>query len=399
MKQSCGRIEKTETPALPPGRSGAGKKEATKMKKGICALLLLAMLFSMGMTHAALGEAAKDIYSEKMDYTVRDSGHPTAFDSRGAVIIYVKKAGYVPNLVINRRDGQLNNPVNYLNNVWREYMEDTYGDSVGTNPCRQVEIGGKTLYMARYHYTANGNGLILMVSIERRTDGDVEYQVKYQEGKYEDVEALLDATVRSYHPGKPAAAEKKEKTSGRVMEPLPADADPDNGVFRAALEDRDKIYENGFFTAALYLEDRYDASDVEGIRAGDQILVAGKTLTVKQVVPHGEEGFEIYPEEDFFSYCAFRPTGDGAYTALVDDWTPCTFVARKRVMMPLPYATAIYEVSGGEEPEKQDTDAFIGKLVKTDSTEYYNQYNTTATFEKGTLTKLVCADYPAGPTE
>ncbi|MBR1710233.1 MAG: hypothetical protein IJ719_15630 [Clostridia bacterium] len=113
--------------------------------------------------------------------------------------VYAEHPGYVPFAFVSRRPTKFNDPVNYLNNVYREYMENSY-DSVGTNPCQQVEIGGKSLYCAQYHYTTGGNQLVLLRAIEIRNDGDVEYGAKFIEGKSESALAVLDTIVRYYQP-------------------------------------------------------------------------------------------------------------------------------------------------------------------------------------------------------
>ena len=46
----------------------------------------------------------------------------------------------------------------------------------------------------------------------------------------------------------------------RPLEPDPDKTDLNNGEFRLTITDPDQVDRGGYFTASLYLEDRYDAS-------------------------------------------------------------------------------------------------------------------------------------------
>lgn len=371
------------------------------MKKTIAVLLALLLCCACaGGTLAEEQASDTELYSPGMGFVTRiPKGCPVEYHDDGSFIVYAKKRGYVPYVEIIRRNGQLSSPVNYLNNLYREYMEEKYDNRVGTNPARETEIGGKTLYMAQYHYTAGENQLVLMLCIERRTDGDVEYHAKFQEGRQSDIDGILDALVRNYTL-RPEEAGLPE-TTGRVITPLPlpADVDAGNGEFRIGLEDLNQIVPSGYFTAALYLQDRYRAEDIESLQAGDQVTVNGTALTVTRVVTHQEkENYEIYTAEDVFEYCAFwRAEEDGTYLALVDDWTPCTLVARQKITLPLPDAAVFYSVPGGDDPKREDTDEFLARLSEYEGKDYYNPYNTWGTLKDGVLTEVYSASYPYGP--
>ena len=179
------------------------------MKQLFC--IALAFLLLCGcLSVAAADEALKDVHCEEQGFSTKApvDKHVEWEDGVG-LCISVEEAGYVPYVAIYRRPEKLKNPVNFLNNVYREYMENRYGDSVGTNPCKSYEIGGKTLYAAQYHYEVNGNQLCLALMIEVRDDGDVEYHAKFVEGKGEAALAVLDTAVRYYQPDAAANVEKE----------------------------------------------------------------------------------------------------------------------------------------------------------------------------------------------
>ena len=93
-------------------------------------------------------------------------------------------------------------PQGYLNNTYREFLEEKYpNDSVGINPAKTREIGGKeligalyTLYNKEYDLTTYQLQLI-----EIRDGGDVEYIAMYSpEDDEETVMKTLDTIVANY---------------------------------------------------------------------------------------------------------------------------------------------------------------------------------------------------------
>ena len=182
------------------------------MKRILC-LLLTAAVLSGVVFCAALAEAPLvTVHCDEQHFSLSIPADKTAYwEEDVGMRVSVGTPGYVPYIAVYRRPENLKNPVNYLNNVYREYMENRYDNNVGTNPCTQYDIGGKTLYAANYHYVANGNQLVLTLMVETREDGDVEYHAKYQEGKAEEALAVLDTVVRYYQPdGAETAAEEAD---------------------------------------------------------------------------------------------------------------------------------------------------------------------------------------------
>jgi len=304
--------------------------------------------------------------------------------------VSVEEPGYVPYIAVYRRPTKLNDPVNFLNNVYREYMENRYDNSVGTNPCRSVEIGGKTLYSATYHYQANGNQLCLTLMIEVREDGDVEYHAKYAEGAGEPTMAVLDTVVRFYQPdGTPTDALRPIDRSGQAI-------DTAQGCYWARLSELDRIMDGGYFTLSLYTEDVYPAEKIEALRPGNAVRVFERTFTVDALKAYEDGSLELIPREKFDGYIAFLKEDDG-YTALVNDRAAVTFLANFRVMLPLSNDFTFSWVTGAEESAVYDADAFIDLAGNPETSPVFSQYNTMVQFRDGMLTMLLHADYPADP--
>ena len=118
--------------------------------------------------------------------------------------IYYGDVGAAPCVIIHRRpmDGKFNNPQNYLNNIYREFLEEKYegdGGSVGTNPASTWNIGGKDLIGARYFIRIGDVAVTQVLLIDVRDEGDVEYLVIYRgEGEEKQVMDALNAAVANY---------------------------------------------------------------------------------------------------------------------------------------------------------------------------------------------------------
>ena len=180
------------------------------MKRMISFMLALLMLCICAAAPAYAAEELTYVHCDEQSFSLRIPADKTAYwEENVGMCVSVGAPGYVPYVSVFRRPEKLKNPVNYLNNVYREYMEGRYNNNVGTNPCANYDIGGKTLYAANYHYEANGNKLVLTLMIETRDDGDVEYIAKYQEGKAEAALAVLDTVVRYYQPDEAETAQEK----------------------------------------------------------------------------------------------------------------------------------------------------------------------------------------------
>ena len=117
--------------------------------------------------------------------------------------IYLDVPGYPPYVLIHRRpaDGKFKDPENYLNNIYREFLENKYegnGASVGTNPAAIREVGGKQLIGARYTIQSGNYETIQLQLIEIRDLGDVEYTAMFDPSEEEMVMKALNAAVANY---------------------------------------------------------------------------------------------------------------------------------------------------------------------------------------------------------
>ena len=179
------------------------------MKRAFCVTLMMLLLCGALIPAAGADGALAEVYCEAQDFSTKYPADAQAgWEEGNGLRIWLNGPGYVPNVLIWRRapEKKFNNPVNYLNNVYREHMEEQYNNDVGTNPCQQVEMGGKTVYLARYHYKANGNSLCMTRVIEIREAGDVEYAAKYPENDPDAALAALENAVRYYGEGSNAGA-------------------------------------------------------------------------------------------------------------------------------------------------------------------------------------------------
>lgn len=428
--------------------------------KRIMMLLLMALLCCM-LAGGAYAENGVTVHCDQQGFSLTIPGDKTAtWEENTGYQVFVEHAGYIPYVIVYRRtlENKFKNPVNYLNNTYREYMEDQYSN-VGTNPCKKSEIGGKSLYGASYHYEVNGTKLVLRVMIEQREDGDVEYSAKYIEGKGDATLSLLDTIVATYQPdgaktedtktgdtkaentrthntelfksveslleaskqqepepepksdllssvekllnAQNAGSTKDVQSSQRteeIVEPrsVSSDVNTTNGVYWVRIDDAEKIYEGGFFTASLYLQDIYDANKIESLHSGSQVRVNGIAYTVSSVVDHGEDGIEIYTEEEIDGYLVFKKEISG-YLAVMNDWTAATHMNDFKVMMPLPYNFSFAWISGGGEAEVYDADGFVSLMTNSEAAPTLNQYNTMISFQDGLAMMIIHTDYPLGP--
>ena len=186
----------------------------------------------------------------------------------------------------------------------------------------------------------------------------------------------------------------------RPLENEQDDIDLKNGTFCLTVKDADKVFSGGWFTASLFLEDHYDAKQIEALAPGDTVLVNGKTWTVREVVTHESDtpgqvdAYEIYTEEENDGYIVFSHAGDGCYRCITDDWTPVSPVGDVRVALPLPDR---FEYLSEEADAPGNMDTFVDALEMYGDS--FVAYNTVCTFEDGMLVRVIHASYPAGPAE
>ena len=186
------------------------------MKRLISLILTIALLLAAMLSCAAAEGGFTDTVCKEQNFSVRIPADATAEfdkDSEG-LTIYTDKAGYIPYVIVRRRPMEMkfNNPTDYLNNTYREYIENKYGsDSLGMNPAKTWEFGGKELIGAKYMFRVSGYTVVQLQLIDVRPDGDVEYTVKYLEGDEEATLAATNEAVRSYQETDIAAQPAEEK--------------------------------------------------------------------------------------------------------------------------------------------------------------------------------------------
>ncbi len=384
------------------------------MKKMLAIILVLGLLCGIaapGGTEAE--ESLADFVCEVGSFSVKIPSEAVAvYEENSGLVIYPLKQGYIPYVIVARRpvDMKFNNPTNYLNNVYREFVENRFGDdSLGMSPARSWEMGGKQLLGAQYRYRIGATVVTHLQLIEIRNGGDVEYTAKFYEG-YEDITmAALDAAVRYYQETDSPAVPEEEPTAkpapagnaAKVIKPLDLSGmkpDTGSGTYHARLTDTDRIANGGFFTVELYQQDQYLLSEINALLPGDQVQVNGKQWTVASLKETEDGQCEMYVREETYSYFVFQKDTDTTCTILVDDWSPCTLIGSEKIMLPLPYAFA-FVWSGGDDAQIYDADAFIKLIQDGETVAEMNPYNTAVSFSGGLLTIVSHSDYPPGPDE
>ena len=194
------------------------------MKKLLAAFLALALLAALMLSAASAEEGYTDYVCEEQSFSTKiPLGGTSGYDETSKGLkIYLDVPGYIPFVIVSRRplDMKFNNPVNYLNNTYREYIENTYGDDcLGMNPATTWEIGGKELIGAKYMFKIGEYTVVHLQLIEVRDAGDVEYTVKFIEGEDEATMAAANEAVRYYRETDvPSATEEPAETETPVAD-------------------------------------------------------------------------------------------------------------------------------------------------------------------------------------
>ena len=174
------------------------------MKKLLSVILALTLLLSAALCAASAEDEWADYTCTEQQFTTKIpvSGTTGYDDNAKGIKIYTDVPGYIPFVIVSRRpmDMKFSNPENYLNNVYREYMENTYGDDyLGMyNEAGSWDVGGKQLLGAKFKYKIGEYTVVQLQLIEVRDAGDVEYTAKFIEGEDTATMAALDTAVRYY---------------------------------------------------------------------------------------------------------------------------------------------------------------------------------------------------------
>ena len=178
----------------------------------------------------------------------------------------------------------------------------------------------------------------------------------------------------------------------------PAQINTAGGAYWADIADADKILDGGYFSLKLYVQSSYPAEKVEALKPGDKVQVNGQVFTVSELHEAEPELYELIPRESYDGYIVFQKKTDSSYTALVNDWVPCTYVGDLKIMMPLANDFSL-SWFGGEDETVLDADGFVNTMSDGFSVQYFNHYNTMVRFEGGLLTGILHTDYPMGPEQ
>ena len=191
------------------------------------------------------------------------------------------------------------------------------------------------------------------------------------------------------------------------IRPVPVDhdkLDPGNGDFRLSFRSTDRIGDKGYFIAALYLQDHYEAEQIRSLTRGDAVLINDRIWTVKEIIPHTDPesqgtvtAWEICPEEAFDGYMVFESGKDDTFTVVVNDWVPVTSVGFNKVLLPLSDSFRYTPIVSGEEEMPLSAEEFLNSLQADENP--FNAYNTSGIFEDGQLISVTHASYPNGPDD
>lgn len=376
------------------------------MKRMLALILGTMMILGAILCSASAEDGLKDCACEEDKYSTKiPAGAAAVYDQGSGLTVYTGTEGYIPYVIIQRRppDMKFKDPANYLNNVYREYMEEKYTDNylgmIGI--AKAGDIGGKQLLTAEYRFKIGDTTVVQLKLIEVREAGDVEYSAKYIDGQGEATLAALDAIVRYYRETDTAEQEPKQAAGSDVLKPADVSntlVDRQNGtIYLARVTDTDRIMSGGYFTVELYVNDYYALDKVYALQKGDRVQVNGKVWTVDTLMPEEDGRRELRVQEDFGGYIAFQKHSKTACTVLMNDCTICTKISTEKVMMPLANEFTFIWLQGEEDSTTYDADGFVTLMTDGETAGQLTQYNTMARFDGGLLTRIGHQDYPVSP--
>ncbi len=260
---------------------------------------------------------------------------------------------------------------------------------------KKIKSFGNPVLGVREKHTWQGTWV---ADAEQLKDGKLCYMLDYsvpdENGKMVKKRLRFRKSITITEPGQESAP----KDPRQDVAPLAVDPeklDLNNGSYNIALRDLDKIREEKYFTAELYVEERYDAQQIRSLAPGDTVQMNGSVWTVEKMVVHSEYAYELYPVEEYGGFIAFWFQEDGTFHGVMNDWSPVIRVGEKKVTLPLPENFAYYTYSAGEPEAPKDVQSMLDDLERNGDN--FVPYNTTADFENGELAAVKHSDYPEGP--
>lgn len=330
----------------------------------------------------------------------------------GILRVWTGSENDIPYVLIVLYPTTIDDPFEYIKEMTTPIMQEGY-EVLDYEEYAAYDIGGKSLPAGWYLYKDDHGQLIERIQIVDSTGRfPVIFDAKYLQGQGDATLQALDTTIRYSRIKTDDTVAKPTDLTGNdradtgdvqrtkdVLRPVQiawGDPDTQNGTYWVKISDTDKIFNGGFFTASLYEQDRYDLSGIEGLSAGDRVQVNGHIFTVDKVMEHDGGNIEIIPKEELYGYIVFKKQ-ENDYLAMVDGWTPVTFVADYKVMLPLPDDFSYISIEGGKDTVMYDWESFVSLLTGSNPPDL-NPYNTAIGFQDDLVMTIVHSDSPEGPS-
>ena len=138
--------------------------------------------------------------------------------------------------------------------------------------------------------------------------------------------------------------------------------------------------------------------DPKSITPGWQFSQLGKDLTVKKVIEHSADEYEIIAEEDTFQTIVFRRLvpGMNIWGIWLDDCQSVSLSEILEIALPLDESFVfIWEAPDEADNVPYTVDEFLS-FLQGDEGKQFNQYNSEVTLLDGKLIEFRHRDYPAG---
>ena len=271
-----------------------------------------------------------DFHCEEDRFTTKKPYHAlTQYrNDRGyaGITFYLDVPGYPPYVMIHRRpmEAKFKNPKGYLNNTYREFLEDKFANArVTTNLAKIWEVGGKQLIGARYTMQDDYGETIQLQLIEVRELGDVEYTVMYNSAEEEEsVMKALEAAVANY------AEDEAKETAAASLGTAPAGNTaghlPGLEEIRAKLESGEKIgsmtYRDANYSDIFFLDDLYMPEYIGSLWEALSEVTVGEPVEVSGDVPRTHMDIWVDGHECWFGFGEnFAEDSDGKCYRLEDD--------------------------------------------------------------------------------
>ena len=316
----------------------------------------------------------------------------------GGLAVSAEEPDGMPELWILRRDHAFNNPSYYLRDFcWQYYNSiDVLFEDIGYG---LYEYGGMILLGSGCRfYGSNDEALFDEYHfIPYRDDRGTEFVIRFTAENEEAAYTLLDTVIRNYRPD-----EETEQAEAKYL-PIREEPDLQNGTFRVAFEDVDRIASDGYCTAVLYTTDYFRKEDIRAMKPGDTLRINGRTCTLTEC-DDPDEAYEVEillretaREQSFWGMSFIPGESEDRYVLyIMDDWYSVSRVADVRVDASLPVEH--YDMPGGEDPELLNPDMLsneAGVLTLTEVT----PYNTFCELKDGRLIRVYSESYPVGPVD